>query len=100
MGKEVAFFWGDERQCVAGFVCSPGTSNAVDVRVCGVGHLVLDHGMNAVDVEAAGSDIRGHEHLVPAALESFDGLSALIHRPVGVKRDAAEGGRRDTMSEY
>src|SRR4029450_9821462 len=67
--------------------------NAVNVLVCGVGQLVVDYGMNAVDVEAAGSDICGHEHLVPAALESFHGLSALIQRPVGGKRDAANAGR-------
>jgi hypothetical protein len=50
-----------------------GASDAVDVVLGNVRHLVVDDDRKVVDVEAARGDVSGHQHLQPAFLE---GVSA------------------------
>ena len=61
-------------------------------RLGRIGHLVVDDGVDAVDVEAARGDVGGDEHVVASAAKSFDGDAPLILRAIGVQRGALDAG--------
>src|SRR5699024_1406008 len=74
---------GDTR--VAG---AAGASDAVDVGLLVLRALVVDHVGDVVDVDAAGGDIGGHEHVDLALVGGFQRLFALCLAAVAVQGSA------------
>ena len=55
-----------------GLAGAAGAAGAVQVRLVLVGRVGLDDQIDVVDVDAAGSDIRRHQHVDPAAGELLE----------------------------
>ena len=75
------------RPCLAG---AAGAAGAVQVRLVLVGRVGLDHEVDVVDVDAAGRDIRGDEHVDPAARELLQVARAARLVEVAVQRDRTD----------
>ena len=60
-------------------------AHPVDVVLQRGGHRVVDHGLDAADVQTAGRDIRGQEHVQLLLLEPLEGL-----QPLGLAHVAVE----------
>ena len=73
----ILVFIGDQSERVACALRAPRASDAMDVGVGGVGHVVVDDVRDAVNVETARRDIGGdHDGEVPG-FETVQGLFAL-----------------------
>ena len=83
---------GEERQRGAGAAGAAGAADAVDVGVVLAGHVEVDHEADALDVEAAGRDVGGHEDVEGAGPQPLDELLALLLRHV-----AGQGGGLDAL---
>ena len=81
--------WGDEADGGAAASRPAGAPDAVHVGLGVDGDVVVDDVADAVHVEAAGGDIRGHQDVEFAVLQLLDGALAL-----GLRYVAADGGGR------
>ena len=85
----------DQRKRVPGALRASRAPDAVNVRVGGVWHVVVDHMRDAVNVETARGDIRGdHDGEVPS-FETMQRLFALSLGAVAMQTCNAESGMGD-----
>ena len=75
----------DQGQGGAGFACSAGSADAVDIVLVVLGQIVVEHQVDAVYVNAPGSHIRCHQNTDPAAFECVHHLGALHLLHISVK---------------
>ena len=78
---------GAEDDADAGAVAAGGAAGAVDVGVCGAGHVVVDDLVDLVDVEAAGGDVGGDEDGVALGGEALEGAEAGLLGHLRVQRE-------------
>ena len=71
------FFRGGEARCVTVRSGPRGAADAMDIVLGRVRQIVVDHPLNAGDVDAAGGDVGGDENAVAAATESLQRLAPL-----------------------
>ena len=69
-----------------------GATGAVHVVLVGGGRVVLQHAGDAVDVDAAGGDVGGDQHVHVAAAERAEGALALALAAVAVDGLGADAG--------
>ncbi len=72
-----ALVFNEERGSDAEFAGAAGAANAVDEVFGDFGQIVVDDVGDVLDVDAARSEVGGHEDAVTAALETFKGGGAL-----------------------
>ena len=89
--EESSLSWCDERDRPSRATRTPRATDAMDVGLGVMRDIEVDHVADAIDVEATGGDIGGHENVQFALLDLIDGLFPL---PLG--HLAAEGGTRIT----
>ena len=79
---------GDDGADLAG---APGASRAVQVGLVLLRRVGLDHERDVIDVDAAGSDIRRHQHVDPAAGQQLQvaRAAALVQVTVQARRGDA-----------
>ena len=61
-----------------------GSADTVDVILRVHREVVVYHVRDVVHIDAAGGDVRGHQHAHRAGLEVFQGAQPLILRTVGM----------------
>mmetsp|Transcript_103844 Transcript_103844/g.293674 ORF Transcript_103844/g.293674 Transcript_103844/m.293674 type:complete len:628 (+) Transcript_103844:141-2024(+) len=71
---------------------APCSANTVDVIIQLLGHVKIDNQPDVLDVETAGSDVRGNQHGVGARLERLQRLLSLLLRPVAMDRGDGHAG--------
>ncbi len=81
-----AVFRRHEGERLAAALHAAGAADAVDVRVDGVRHVVVDHVGDARDVDPAGRDVGRHEDVVVPVAEAVERLLALVLRQVALDR--------------
>src|ERR1700677_2947527 len=85
-GKDVRGVGGDhEREGIAGLFGATGAANAMNVVLGMLGHVVIDDVADVGDVEAAGSDVGGHQNFVAAIAEALQGFFAFALGAVGME---------------
>ena len=85
----VVVFWCDERERVPGALGAACAPNAMDIRVGGIRHVVVDNVGDTVDIEPARGDVGGDHDAEVTGLETAQGLFTLPLRSVAVQaRDA------------
>ena len=92
IAQESCFLVIAERNCDAVGAGARGAADAVDIRFRNVRQVVVDHMADAVDVDAAGSDVGGDEDTQLAVTEVGEHALALVLRLVAVDRLGAEAG--------
>ncbi len=76
-----------------GFTAAPGTAGAADavhIVFLDIGQLEVDHMRQLIDVQAAGSDIGGHQNAHLVGLEVGQGLGARVLALVAVNRGSRQ----------
>src|SRR4051812_21973623 len=89
----------DERDADARAAGACGSPDAVDVGLTVVRHVEVDHVRDVVDIEAAGSDVGGHEHRAASVLEAGEGALALALALVAVHRRGGDVARLQALHE-
>ena len=97
--QQAALARGDEQQRLARAARAAGAADAVDVRLGVVGDVEVDHVADAVDVQAAGGDVGGHEDVQAAVLQLVDGALALVLRDVAVDGGGGEAAGAQLLGE-
>ena len=80
----------DEGDGAAVALGSGGAADTVDVVFYVVGHVVVDDQSDVVDVDAAGEDVGGDEHVGGSAFETEHDFVSLFLREVGVHLAAVD----------
>ena len=93
-----SFSGGTKRDDGAGVAGPAGAAGAVDVVLVGAGRVELQHAGHAVDVDAAGGDVGGDEHVHVAAAERGQGPLALALAAVAVDRLGPDAGLASSAS--
>ena len=75
---------GDEREGIAGLIRPAGAADPVRIGVRRIGHIVVDDMGYAGDIEAAGGNVGGHEHLKRAVTKSVERRLAPVLRQVSL----------------
>ena len=81
----IVVFRCDKRERVPGALGASRATDAVDISVGGVGHIVVDDVRDAVDVETARRNIGGDHDAEVSSLEAAQRLFALPLRAVAVQ---------------
>src|SRR5438128_3377100 len=89
----MSFFGSDEGDSLTHLIRTACASNSMNVGVRRIGHLVIDDRMNAIDVEPPRRNVGRNQHFVLSASEPLDRLASLVHRAVGMQRDAVDSCR-------
>ena len=88
---ERAFFTGK----TDGNPMNPGSAspaNSMHILVGGFGNVEVDDMADALDIQAARGNIRGHKHVISALAEPFQGLLTLALGAIPVNRLDLESG--------
>ena len=72
----------------------------MDVSVSRVGHIIIDHMGDAVDVETARSDIRSDHDGEVSCFETMQRLFTLSLRAIAMQTRDAESGMRDLSRNF
>jgi hypothetical protein len=75
----------NKRECVAGSLGATSPTDPVNIGVCGIGHIEVDDMRDALDVEAACSNVGGDHDRMMAAPEALERLLALALSAVAVQ---------------
>ena len=98
--EHAALTRGDEQDRLAGASGTAGAADAVDVALGVVRDVVVDHVADAVDVQAAGGDVGGHQDVQAAVLELVDGALTLVLRDVAVDRGSGESAGAQLLGHF
>jgi len=88
-----------QRERVSGPLRATGASDAMDIGIGGVGHVVVDDMGDALHVQTACGDVGGDHHVIPAGSEAVECRLALTLRPVAVKTRDLVTGTRDLFGQ-
>ena len=90
----------DERHDGARATGAAGAAGAVQVGLVLVRRVGLDHQIDVVDVDAAGCDIRRHEHVDATARELLEVARALGLVEVAVQSEGGDAGIVELLGEH
>ena len=90
----------DEGKSIAGALGASRATDAVDIGVCGVGHVIVDDVRDAVDVEPARRDVRRDHDAEVTGLKAAQSLFALSLGAVAVQAGDAEPGVSDLPRHF
>ena len=88
--QHAALARGDKQDRLAGTACAAGAADAVHVRLGVVRDVVVEHVRDALDVQAAGRDVGGHEDVQAAVAQLVHGALALLLGNVAVDGGCGE----------
>ena len=97
--EQEALTRGHEEHGVALTAGAAGAADAVHVGLGVLRDVVVDHVRDALDVQAAGGDVGGHEDVHAAGLQVLDGLLALLLGDVAGDGHGLEPGARELLGE-
>ena len=85
----VSVFVRDQCERVTGAMSAACATDPMDVGIGGVGHVVVDHVRDTLDIETAGCDVGGDHNVEVSLFETLQGMLALSLGSVAVQaRDA------------
>jgi hypothetical protein len=96
----IPIFIGHQRERVAGAVGASRTTDAMDIGVGGVGHIVVDHVRDALNIETARSNVGGNHDGEVSRFETVQSSFALSLRAVAVQTRDSEPGVRDLPRHF
>lgn len=98
--NHILVFIGDQRERVAGALRASRATDAMDVGVGGIGHVVVDNVRDAVNVETARRDVGSDHDMKVSRFESVKRALALSLRTVAVQACDAKSRVRDLFCHF
>ena len=84
--EELSIVWSEETYGLARFSSSTRATNAMGVRLDGLGHVVVDDERDVLDVDTTSGNVRRHQDVLVSSLEPRKSVFSLLLTFAAVQR--------------